>query len=114
MNLEPITSEICQKKELNYFKNLCQNSEKPRVFLPAHFVFADTVHQRWAPALFSHFRAREHEAKKERESAKKKEREKSESANSRFFLPHTVEIRFQSPKPLGSREKARVLSQMYS
>jgi hypothetical protein len=36
--------------------------------------------QRWAPALFSRFRAREREAKKERESAKKKEREKSESA----------------------------------
>jgi hypothetical protein len=36
--------------------------------------------QRWAPALFSHFRAREQETKKERESAKKKEREKSESA----------------------------------
>jgi hypothetical protein len=32
--------------------------------------------QRWAPALFSRFRAREREAKKERESAKKK----SESA----------------------------------
>jgi hypothetical protein len=50
--------------------------------------------QRWAPALFSRFRARECEAKKERESAKKKEREKKrkrraqkkKSANSRFFL----------------------------
>jgi hypothetical protein len=31
--------------------------------------------QRWAPALFSRFRARKREAKKERESAKKKERE---------------------------------------
>jgi hypothetical protein len=50
--------------------------------------------QRWAPALFSRFRAREREVIKERESAKKEEREKSESAererksaNMRFFLP---------------------------
>jgi hypothetical protein len=50
--------------------------------------------------------------KKERESAKKKEREKKrkrrarkkKSANSRFFLPPTVEIQFQSPKPLGRGE----------
>ncbi len=68
--------------------------------------------QRWAPALFSRFRAREREAKKKRESAKKKEREKKQkrrarkkkSANSRFFL---------NPKPLG-RGKAKVLSEMYS
>jgi hypothetical protein len=31
-------------------------------------------HQRWAPALFLRFRARERKAKKQRESAKKKER----------------------------------------
>jgi hypothetical protein len=34
-------------------------------------------YQRWAPALFSRFRSREREGKKERESAKKKKREKS-------------------------------------
>jgi hypothetical protein len=39
--------------------------------------------KRWAPALFSHFRAfalASAKPKKERESTKKKEREKSESA----------------------------------
>jgi septal ring factor EnvC (AmiA/AmiB activator) len=58
------------------------------------------------------FRAREREAKKERESAKKKsesaERERKK-ARIRAFLPPTVKIRFQSPKPLG-RGKAMVLS----
>jgi hypothetical protein len=45
--------------------------------------------------------------KKERESAKKKEREKSESAERFFalFPQPIVEIRFQSPKPLGRGEK---------
>jgi hypothetical protein len=66
--------------------------------------------QRWAPALFSRFRAREREAKrkKERESTKKKEREKSESAERErkkrefaLFPQPKDEIRFQSPKPLG-------------
>jgi hypothetical protein len=65
-------------------------------------------HQRWAPALFSRFRARERESKKERESAKKKEREKSESAererkksaNSRFFST-------QSGNPVSEPKAAR-------
>ncbi len=75
---------------------------------------------RWAPALFSRFRAHEHEAKKERESAKKKKRGKSESAERErkkieftLFPPPTGKIRFQSQKALG-RGKARVLSKMYS
>jgi hypothetical protein len=75
--------------------------------------------QRWAPALFSRFCAREREAKKERDSAKKKEREKSKSAERErkkrefaLFPPPTVEIRFQIKRPLG-RGQARV-SKMYS
>jgi hypothetical protein len=58
--------------------------------------------QRWAPALFSCFRACEREAKKEREGAKKREREKSESAEREskkrefaLFPPPKVEIRFR-------------------
>ncbi len=89
-----------------------------RFFLPAHFVFADTVHQRRAPALFSRSRARseKNSAKARRKKSAKKAKApsaKEKSANLRFFLPHTVEIRFQSPKPLGRRGKARVLSKMY-
>ncbi len=76
--------------------------------------------QRWAPALFSRFRAREREAKKERESAKKKEREKKgkrraskkKAREFALFPPPTVENRFQSRKPLVGG-KARVLSKMY-
>ncbi len=52
--------------------------------------------QRWAPAHFSRFRARE------RESAKKEEREKSESTGSPVL----------EPKPLG--RGGGVLSKIYS
>jgi hypothetical protein len=68
------------------------------------------VLQRWALALFSRFctfALASAKRKKERESAKKKEREKSESAECErkklkfaLFPPPTMEIRFQSPKPL--------------
>ncbi len=59
--------------------------------------------------------------KKERESSKKKEREKSEnaererkSANSRFFLPPTLEAPSSSAQRCSAGGKARVLSKMYS
>jgi nucleosome binding factor SPN SPT16 subunit len=41
------------------------------------------ISQRWAPTLFSRFRAREREAKKERESAKKKKHEKKRKRRAR-------------------------------
>jgi hypothetical protein len=58
----------------------------------------------------------EREAKKRAQKREEKERGKSESAERErkkrelaLFPPPTVEIRFQSPKPLG-RGNARVLS----
>jgi hypothetical protein len=63
------------------------------------------------------FRARECEAKKrarKREEKKARRKAKAPSAKEKkrvfaLFLPPTVKIRFQSPKPLG-RGKAMVLS----
>jgi hypothetical protein len=66
------------------------------------------------------FRTREREAKKKsakarrKKSAKKrKRRARKKKARIRAFTSPTVEIRFQSTKPLG-RGKARVLNKMYS
>jgi hypothetical protein len=57
------------------------------------------------------FFALSHEEKKAQKSeSAKRERKKREFA---LFPPPTVDIRFQSPKPLG-RGEARVLSKMYS
>jgi hypothetical protein len=69
--------------------------------------------QRWAPALFSRFRAREREAKKrarKREEKRARKKAKAPSAKEKkcefaLFPKPTVEIRFQSPKPLGRGEK---------
>jgi hypothetical protein len=80
-----------------------------------------TRNQRWAPALFSRFRAREREAKKKarkREEKRARKKAKAPSAKEKkrefaLFPQPIVEIRFQSPKPLG-RGKAKVLSEMYS
>ncbi len=60
------------------------------------------LNQRWAPALFSRFRAREREGKnKSAKARRKKSAKKSESAERErkkrefaLFLPPTVEIRF--------------------
>jgi hypothetical protein len=65
--------------------------------------------QRWGPALFRAIALENAKPKKERESANKKRARKKakapsakeKSANSRFFLPPILEVRFQSPKPLG-------------
>jgi hypothetical protein len=77
--------------------------------------------QKWAPALFSRFRARESEGKKERESAKKKKREnkqkrrarKEKSANSRFFSHPQWKSGFRAQSH-SARGKARVLNEMYT
>jgi hypothetical protein len=81
------------------------------------------------PALFSRFRPLEREAKQERESVKKKEREsvkkkdckkekmqsaKEKSAYLCFFLPPTLEARFQSPKMLGRGKKGLEQDVQYS
>jgi hypothetical protein len=65
--------------------------------------------QRWAPALFSRFRAREREAKKrtrKREEKRARKKAKAPSAKEKkrefaLFPQPKVEIRFQSPKLLG-------------
>jgi hypothetical protein len=46
-------------------------------------------YHRLAPALFSHFRTREHEAKKEHQSAKKKERERKKREFALFPPTHS-------------------------
>jgi hypothetical protein len=71
------------------------------------------IHQRWALALFSRFRAREREAKKrarKREEKRARKKAKAPSAKEKkrefaLFPQPTVEIRFQSPKLLGRGEK---------
>ncbi len=67
-----------------------------------------TFRQRWAPALFSRFRAREREAKKSAKARRKKNAKKAKAPSAKekkrefaLFPPPTVETRFQSPKPLG-------------
>ncbi len=64
----------------------------------------------------SRARSQKKSAKAQRKKSAKKVKvpsAKEKSANFALFLSPTVEIRFQSPKPLG-RGKARVLSKMYS
>jgi hypothetical protein len=66
-------------------------------------------YQRWAPALFSRFRAREREAKKrarKREEKRARKKAKAPSAKEKkrefsLFPQPKGEIWFQSPKPLG-------------
>jgi hypothetical protein len=68
-----------------------------------------THYQRWAPALFSRFRAREREAKKRAQKCEEKRARKKAKAPSAkekkgefaLFPQPKVEIRFQSPKLLG-------------
>jgi hypothetical protein len=65
--------------------------------------------QRWAPALFSHFRAHEREAKKrarKREEKRAQKKAKAPSAKEKkrkfaLFPQPKMEIWFHSPKPLG-------------
>ncbi len=69
-----------------------------------------TNQQRWAPALFSHFGAREREAKKERKSAKKKERESAkkkerESAKKKERESAKKKEREKSESAEGERKK---------
>ncbi len=76
--------------------------------------------QRWTLELFLRFRDLEREAKKKSVKARRKKSAKKAIAPSAkekkrefaLFSAPTVEIRFQSPTPLG-RGKARVLSKMY-
>ncbi len=77
--------------------------------------------QRWAPALFSRFRAREREAKirarkREEKRARKKQKRrarKKKSANSRFFLNPKWKSGFRA-QSRSAGGKAKVLSEMYS
>ncbi len=78
--------------------------------------------------LFSCFCAHECEARKERgstkikeckkakaQSAKKQKRQVQKSANSRFFLPPTLEAQFQGPKLIGKgKSKGFMLDVQFS
>jgi hypothetical protein len=68
-----------------------------------HTLFFKSLYQRWAPALFSRFRAREREAKNSAKAGRKKSAKKSESAErerkKREFFHPTQATRFQSPTP---------------
>jgi hypothetical protein len=80
-----------QKDKVNHLK-LHRN---PWQTMPAYCILSES--QRWAPALFSRFRAREREGKiRARKRKEKKSVKKSKSAEREFalFLPPTVEIRF--------------------
>jgi hypothetical protein len=59
--------------------------------------------QKWAPALYLRFRARELEEKRAQKKAKVPSA-KEKKCDFALFLPPTGEVQFQSTKPLGRGE----------